>query len=189
MVHHGHRFFLVFRNESGVLHEEELDFNSLFHDVAFSAVCKGRLPNDGRWEPVEVEPEWADGGLEAVTVSVAGSSRTYGRAVFSDRAMEVLRTRGFLGELQTDDHTDVSWDVEVRNTETTTRHDRKRASVRHQAYPIVQRALVELGAQRDLVADDSLSLWASAGLLAELREESANCLDRERADFLLGHLV
>ena len=86
------QFFLVFRSHSAVIHEEELDFNALIHDVAFSAVCTGRLANDGRWEPVRIDPERAGGSVEGVTVHVAGFCRTYGRAVFNDRAGEILRS-------------------------------------------------------------------------------------------------
>jgi hypothetical protein len=183
------RFFLVFRNQAGVMHEEELDFNALLHDVAFSAVCSGQLPNDGRWEPVDAEPEWAEGRLEAVTVSVAGISRRYDRGVFKARAKEVLLTRGLLGDMESDDRPPMSWDVEVRKPTTEARRDRRCASVRHHAYPLVQRGATEPGTRRGADEDTGPSISVSARLLAELREASAASLDRERADFLVGHLV
>lgn len=188
MIDGGYRFFLVFRSKAGVVHEEELDFNALFQDVTFSAVCGGRLPNDGRWGPAGVEPEWAGERLKAVTVRVASSSRTYSRAVFRDRAAEVLQTRKLLSEAQTDEQPAMSWDVEVRSWDTATRTGR-RAIVRHQAYPLVHRALRELGVNRKGAADNSVSVLASPSLIEELREASANSLDCERADFLAGHLV
>jgi hypothetical protein len=180
------RFFLVFRAGADVVHEEELDFNSLIHDVAFSAVCEGRLPNDGRWDPVRVEPEWADGTLEAIVVSVAGSSRTYGRAIFRDRAVEILQTRDVRNDRQANEPAKVSWGVEVRQAESEAGRHRRRASVRRQAYPL--RAMVD-GARQQSRRDTAASMLVTASLLAELREESANSLDRERADFLIGHLV
>jgi hypothetical protein len=183
------RFFLVFRDESGLVHEEELDFNALIHDVAFSAVCQGRLANDGRWDPVELEPELADGKVVGVTVQVAGLCRTYGRTIFNDRATEVRRTS--LLELSgTGERPTVSWEVQVRGAPET-QPDRKRVSVRVrlQAYPFVRRDLIELGPQHQEAAADTVSVCVSAVLLEELRRESASSLDRERADFLVGHLV
>jgi hypothetical protein len=182
------RFFLVVSGESGVLHDEELDFNSLIHDVVFSAVCNGRLANDGRWEPVTMEPEWAENKLAAVTVNVAGQSRRYGRAVFGDRVMEVLRTRQLLSDQRLDDQAQWSWHVEVRTSDVESRTDKRRASIRHQAYPIMQRALIERNEHRD-ARPEAPAVLVSADLLRELREESSSSLDRERGDFLTGHLV
>jgi hypothetical protein len=183
-----HQFFLVFRDQSAVLHEEELDFNALIHDVAFSAVCSGELANDGRWEPVRLEPERAGGTVEAVTVHVAGSSRTYGRAVFNDRADEILRTKG-AELLRKANGADVSWDVEVRRAERPARPDRKRISIRRQAYPFVQREVTGLMNHCPQGPSGAMSVRVAADLVEELRTESANSLDRERADFLVGHLL
>jgi hypothetical protein len=43
--------------------------------------------------------------------------------------------------------------------------------------------------QRPMVMDASVTVAVSPTLLAELREASANSLDRERADFLVGYLI
>jgi hypothetical protein len=184
-----HHFFLVFRDQSGVVHEQELDFNALIHDVAFSAVCNGRLANDGRWEPTRLEPARAHGTVAGVTVHVAGSARTYGREVFQDRANEILlRTKGAASEaLGKADRTNVSWEVEVRSADT--RRERKRVSLRRQAYPLVQRDLTgAVDPQPDGPAG-TMSVRVAAGLVEELRRESAGSLDRERADFLVGDLL
>ena len=183
-----HQFFLVFRDQSVVIHEEELDFNVLIHDVAFSAVCSGQLANDGLWDPIRLEPESAGGTLEAVTVHVAGSSRTYGRAVFNDRAEEILRTKG-TELLRKANGTDVSWDVEVRSAETDSPRVGKRVSIRRQAYPFVQRDAAGLIEHCPEGPADAISVRVAADLVEELRTESANSLDRERGDFLVGHLV
>jgi hypothetical protein len=183
-----HQFFLVFRDQGVVIHEEELDFNALIHDVAFSAVCSGQLANDGRWEPVRIEPEYTGGTVEAVTVHVAGSSRTYSRAIFMDRADEILRTKG-VEFLKKADETDASWDVEVRSPDMAGRRDRKRVSIRRRAYPLVQPDAADLTNHGPDRPAGAMSVRVDADLVEELRTESANSLDRERADFLIGNLV
>ena len=188
MAPHSHQFFLVFRDQSEVIHEEELDFNALIHDVTFSAVCKGELANDGRWEPIRIEPELIDGAVAGVTVSVAGSSRTYGRAVMNDRANEIMRTKGE-GLLRNATETNVSWDVDVRSGETDVRRNAKRVSIRRQAYPLVRQDPTGLADECSEGHAETMTVRVAADLVEELRSESANSLDRERADFLIGHLV
>ncbi len=187
MVHSDHQFFLVLRSESGRLHEEELDFSALIHDIAFAGVTAGRLSNDGRWEPIAVEPEWRGETFEGVTVRVAGLSRAYGRAAFHDRAVEILCTKGVLGE-DPNEQARVSWNVERRSTTTHPSSGRTRASVRHRPYPLVPLALDE-GVKQDVENNDLISMRISSGLVTELCEASASSLDRERADFLVGRLV
>src|SRR2546430_15014055 len=93
-----YRFFLVFHDASGALaHEEEIkDLPSLWQDVVFSAVCTGKLRNDGKWEDVTIEPMLADGKPSGVSVSVAGLHKSYGMSIFADRAWEVLLSRGLV---------------------------------------------------------------------------------------------
>jgi hypothetical protein len=182
-----HQFFLVIRDESTVVHEEELDFNALIHDVTFSAVCTQELANDGRWEPIRLEPELANGTVTGVTVHVAGSSRTYGRAVFKDRADEVLRTRDT--ELLRQAGLNVSWDIEVRSPQTSPRRDRARVSIRRQPYPFADRRLAGSVDHQEERGADAMSVRVAADLVEELRRESANSLDHERADFLVGDLL
>jgi hypothetical protein len=182
-----HQFFLVFRDHAGVIHEEELDFNVLIHDVTFSAVCTGQLPNDGRWEPVRVEPDRRGETVESVTVHVAGARRTYGRTIFDDRADEILRTKG-AEWLTKANGADVSWDVEIRSTDTGARRNGTRVSIRRQAYPFVQKGPSGLMDHRPEGPAGEVSVRVAADLVEELRAESANSLDRERADFLVGHL-
>jgi len=188
MAPNTHQFFLVFRDQSEVIHEEELDLNALINDVTFAAVCKGELANDGRWEPIRVEPELIDGVVAGVTVNVAGSSRTYSRAVMKDRANEILQTRGE-ALLRTATETNVSWDVEVRSSETDARRNAKRVSIRRQAYPLVRPDPAGLADQNSERHVETMTVRVAADLVEELRNESANSLDRERADFLVGHLV
>jgi hypothetical protein len=188
MVPSGHQFFLVLRDKSGLLHEEELDFNLLIHDTAFAGVTAGRLANDGRWEPVGIEPVWSGRQFDGVTVSVAGISRAYGPALFHDRAVEILCSKGLLGDDQ-NDRDRVSWNVERRNTTKGSSGNRTRASLRHRPYPLVVQAPIGDVPTRAGEQDDSVSLRVSSGLVTELCELSANSLDRERADFLVGRLV
>jgi hypothetical protein len=192
MFRHSNRFVLVFRNRSGVVHREAVDLGTLVQDVTFSAVCHGRLPNDGRWEPVEAEPEWAGDSLMGVTVTVGGCSRTYDRAVFGQRAIEILGSRRSLSEAGGREASELSWDLEVSASdggEGAPRRDaRGRMALRHQPYPLLRRDQDGSGLQDDDDTGDSLSIRVSPDLLAELRRESADSLDRERADFLVGRL-
>ena len=161
MVVSGHQFFLVLRSETGLLHEEELDFSALIHDIAFAGVTAGRLANDGRWEPVAIEPEWKGETFEGVTVSVAGLSRAYGRTAFHDRAVEILCTKGVLREEDPHEQARVSWNVERRKPNTPPSNGRTRASVRHRPYPLVPQAL-EGDAKREAGNDDSISMRVSS---------------------------
>jgi hypothetical protein len=181
------RIFLVFRRRNEVVHEEELDLNSLVHDVAFAGVVRRRLPNDGRWEPVEVEPAWRDGKLDAVTVRVAGFARRYEPGVFTDRATEILRSKEIF-DVANDDAAEVSWELEVRSADEETERKLRHVRVRHQAYPIVQRNLAGRGTD-EAMRSATATVLVSDRLLAELRGDSAASLERERADFLAGHLV
>jgi hypothetical protein len=180
------RFFLVLRGHDEA-REEELDFNALVHDVVFAEVCRGRLPNDGRWTPVEVEPEWKGEELGSVKVTVAGFSRRYGRGVFRDRAVEVVHARRADRE-EADTRTELSWDVDVRRAETVTRGPMPRAALRHQPYPIVP-ATPGAFRQEPGRCPAALSLAVTSRVMEELCEASADSLDCERADFLAGHLV
>jgi hypothetical protein len=198
MFRHSNRFVLVFRNRSEVVHREDVDLGTLVHDVAFSAVCHGRLPNDGRWAPVEAEPAWAGESLMGVTVRVGGCARTYDRAVFGQRAIEILGSRRSVSEADGGEASELSWDLELSASDggegARGRGPRGRTSLRHQPYPLVPRDLVRRdedgsGLQEDDGTGDALSIEVSSDLLAELRRESADSLDRERADFLVGRLT
>jgi proteasome lid subunit RPN8/RPN11 len=191
MVVPGQALSFVFRTGSVVVHEETVDCNVLFHDVAFSAVCSGRLPNSGGWEPLMMEPELVDGRIHAVTVSVAGVSRTYGRAVFRDRAVEILLTKGLLRDQDAEDRVDeigVSWDLETCGVPGTPGRLRSLATVRQRAYPLARRPFPQ-SEEADRSGKGHFSIWISSELIDELREECRTCLDRERADFLAGDLV
>jgi hypothetical protein len=187
MVYQGPRFFLVVSDHAKVVHEEELNFNALFHDVTFSAVCRGSLPNDGKWGPTVLQTRSSGNRVEAVVVTVGGASRTYDRAVFRDRALEVLLNQAVAGESRADEKPELSWDLQVRDTAATGRR-RARASVRHQPYPLRQGSRpLAVAIPRD--GDDRLSIRISADLLADLHEVSTDSLDREQVSFLTGHLV
>jgi proteasome lid subunit RPN8/RPN11 len=184
-----HRFFLVLRDEDGAVRREELDFNALVQDVAFSAVCGGRLPNDGRWGPVSVEPEWEGTRVSAVRVAVAGCSRRYGRPVFRDRAVEVLHAPQGKERREMEMSSSVSsWDVEVGSPATAEGLPAARASVRHRPFPFAAGAggIASPDFERQAAC---ASVVISARLIEELCEASAGSLDCERADFLTGHLV
>ena len=86
MLYQGPRVSLVICDGSQLVHEEKLNFNALFDEVAFSAVCRGRLPNDGRWDPAVLKTTSRAGRVDAVQVGVGDSSRTYDRTVFRQRA-------------------------------------------------------------------------------------------------------
>jgi proteasome lid subunit RPN8/RPN11 len=137
---------------------------------------------------VQVEPQWADGKLDAVSITVAGRSDTYGRAIFRDRAMEIIHTKPALKGALANEETEIRWWVEVRQAQSGV-GGRRRASVRHRAYPLLYLDSVDVGSQKANGPDDSSLLVVSESLLRELLEESAESLDRERADFLVGHLV
>lgn len=188
MFHPNQQFFLVLRDKSGVLHEEELDFNGLIHDVAFAGVSGGRLANDGRWEPVAIEPEWSGETFDRVTVSVAGLSRVYSRDAFHDRAVEILCSKDIFSEGATGQDR-VSWNVERRMMNPTPPVRRTRTSVRYRPYPFV-RHVHEVRQSEDTIGiADQIDVRVSSDLIAELREVSSHSLDRERADFLVGQLV
>ena len=185
----GHRFFLVFRDASATLvHEEEIkDLASLWQDVVFPAVCAGELPNDGRWGPVTVEPDFADGKLSGVTVGVAGVCRSYGLSIFADRAWETLLHRGLIKDADTEETT-LRWKLEVRVGTDGPARRRLAASVTPHPFPLLRRPLSDFGIT-ERARHEPFSLFICSRLFSELREESANSLERERANFLTGHLA
>jgi hypothetical protein len=203
----------VLRDVSGTLvHEEEvIDFLPLYHDIAFAAVCGGRLPNDGRWGSTAVEPVWKEGRLAGITVCLAGLCKTYGLAMFAERAAEILLLTGFVKDDDREPDPHLSWTIEVREPVQTSSGARLRSTIRRQPYPFKERApcpgdpamrtsgdsrpsstcgvegappSIQQTGQADL-----FSLTIAAGLLDELRAASADCLERERADFLTGDLI
>jgi hypothetical protein len=187
MNHQGPRFFLVVCQRSEVVHEEELNFNPLVHDVAFSAVCRGALPNDGKWGPTVLESRSSGGRVEAIVVKVGSASRTYDREVFRDRALEVLLKRAVADESRPDEEPAHSWEVQVRDVPAAGRRP-ARASVRHQPYPLRQESRPpSVAIAPD--CDEGVSIRIAAQLLADLREVSTGSLDREQVSFLTGHLA
>jgi len=183
-------FFLVFHDASGALaYEEEIkDLPSLWQDVVFSAVCRGKLPNDGQWRDTTVEPIIADGRLSGVTVSVAGLRKSYGLSIFADRAWEVLLSRSVLQNEKGDEERRLSWEIKIRARKQEPQRRRFTTSVIHTPFPLTHGSLSDFGIP-DCEQQKPFSVWISSSLFDELREESATCLDHERADFLTGHIV
>jgi len=191
----GYRFVFVLRDASGTrIHEEDVfDFLPLYHDIAFTAVCHDRLSNDGRWGSTAVEPLWKEGQLAGITVCLADLHKTYGLAMFAERAGEILLLSGFVKEDDREPDPQLSWTIEMREAAQTSGGPRLRSTVRRQPYPLQRRA-PDVVAMRTNTGErcgeaDLLSVTIAAGLLEELRAESAGCLERERADFLTGNLV
>jgi len=188
-----HRFFLVFRDTSGAtVHEEEVtDFLALSHDLAFSAVRSGALPNDGNWGGARIEPVWEDGKLSRIAASLAGRQKTYDVSVIGDQARSLFLARGLLKPEEGEEEKEglLTWKLEPRERDGQARERKLRMSVTQRPYPLVRRALSEFGIQRPPATEEPTSLLVSAALLAELRESAANCLERERADVLTGYLV
>ena len=138
----GCRLVVVFRDDSGTLvHEEEVgDFLPLYHDIAFDAVCRGRLPNDGRWGATAVEPSWEEGRFMGITARLAEHCKAYGLAMFAERTAEILLGRGLLKDGEREQDQGLSWTIEARRVEQTGRNPKFRRAVRRQPYPLRDRA-------------------------------------------------
>jgi hypothetical protein len=196
-----HRYFVVYRNPSGAtaFEEEVTDFRPLYHDVAFRAVCAGTRANDGAWGEAAVEPVWCGGGLSGVTVRLDGAARTYSLAIFADQATELLVARNARdAAVPVKDEERPRWagtvgvrhaSVEGSSPDAQGAPARRRASVRRRPYPLVDRSECAAQLPRPESAGCRLSLFVASDLLADLKSASAESLEEERADFLIGYVV
>ena len=187
-----HRFFLVFRDQSGAtaFEEEVTDFRALYHDVAFRAICAGARANDGMWGDMLVEPVRREGNLAGVTVRVGDLSRTYGLTVFADQVSELL-VRHYAREQRELDEDRPRWEGStiVRHADVEEEMVRRHASVRRAPYPLIERAQCSVTLPDPEPNGNRVSLLIASRLVADLKEESAASLEEERADFLTGYVV
>jgi hypothetical protein len=189
-----HRFYLVFRDPSGAtaFEEEVTDLRALYEDLAFRSVCAGARANDGHWGVTGVEPAWRDATLAGVTVGIDGVTRRYGLAAFADQATELLvahqvRQPGSHEQKEARP----TWDgtIGIRHEAADEPPGRRRASVRRQPYPLIERERCrESFPVRNADAVRS-SIFVASRLAADLCAESAGSLEEERADFLTGCVV
>jgi len=183
-------FLLSIIDEAGaVVHREEVqDFLPCFEDLLYSAVCTGKVPNDGKLPPASVVPVWRDGEggeVAGVTVSLPPLSKRYGLVIFSDSVRQVERD---LVKDGGEGGKKFTWRVEAKEREEE-RKGKLRISLTRQPYPIVRRSLSDFGIEKGASGNNPFSLFISRSLIDELREETGRSLDTERADILSGYLV
>lgn len=179
-----------------IVHREEAgDFLPCYEDLLFSAVCSGKMANDGKPPRALIEPVWVDGvdGVEGkvagVTTSLLSLSKSYGLSIFAHRVWEVLVDKGLLKkEEEVDEARKVSWWVEAQKRDEE-RKGRLSISLSRQPYPLIHSSLSALGVTKPPEENEPFSLHISRPLLDELKEETGQSLDNERADILTGHLV
>lgn len=181
-----------------IWHQEEVrDFLPCYEDLLFDAVCAGQIANDGMLPPAVVEPVWAEdeaGRVAGITLHLPPRRRYYDKAIFADRVWDVLIGQGWLKEAQ-GEAKNFAWYVEAQ-PRTAERKRRFASALTRQPYPLVPRPLSDFGIappgdDEDDSEDDSaaVSLFIAATLLEELQAETAQSLEKERADFLAGQLL
>jgi hypothetical protein len=192
MVKSSHVFIQTITDEEGnVKHQEEArDFLPCYEDLLFAAVCSGAAPNDGSLPPATIEPVWADSGasrVAGVSACLPPLSKQYDHAIFADRVLELLVEKGLVKELS-EEGKKLAWHVEAKPREEE-RKKRFSSALSRQPYPLSQRPLSDFGVAQADGNGKPFSVFIAAALLEELRAETAKSLDRERADFLCGHLA
>ncbi len=192
MIKSSHIFIQTITDEAGAIkHQEEArDFLPCYEDLLFAAVCAGAAPNDGSLPQVTIEPVWADSGARMVAGVMAclpPVSKQYDNAIFADRVWELLAEKGLVKELSEEGKKFV-WRVEAKPREEERRR-RFSSSLSRRPYPLAQQPLSDFGVAQAGGNGQPFSLFIAAPLLEELRAETARSLDKERADFLCGHLA
>jgi len=180
-------FSLSIRDTNGrLLHDEDLQNPSpCYEDLLFSGVRTGGIQNDGKAPDAFVEPVWMDQAsweVSGLRVSLAGTTKTYDRSVFSDRVWQVAATKEFSKQVKT-----FSWRVNARKRQ----DERKRLhiSLSREPYAIARSSLAQFGVKGPPRSDDPCPFLVSRSVADELRHETANSLDEERASILAGYLV
>jgi len=194
MLQSRYSFLLMITDQAGVVvHQEEIqDFLPCYEDLLFSAVCTGKIPNDGKLPPASVEPMWQgeeEERVAGVVVSLPPFSKRYGLSIFAERVWEVLVERELVKE-EREEGRRFSWRIEAKEKKwEEKRKGRLYISLSRQPYPLVHESLSCFGIEKAPVENRPLSLFISRSLLEGLQEEAAQSLDTERADILTGRLV
>jgi hypothetical protein len=190
-----YKFILTIMDDGRkVVHEEDVaDFSPCYEDLLFTAVFTGKVENDGTTHRAIIEPVWRDGEparVGGITMSLPQLSKRYGSAIFAQRVWEVLLQRDFLKDEGDRDGEKLTftWQVEAKPSQAE-KKSRLSISLSRRPFPLTDPSLAPIRAARFPRQNNSLSLFLSRQLLQELKEETANSLNQERADILTGHLV
>jgi proteasome lid subunit RPN8/RPN11 len=185
-----HHFILTITDEAGsVLHSEEMnDFLPCVEEIYFAAVCAGQVANDGKPASALIEPVWSNADKETlagVRASLPPLSKTWGLEIFADKVTQALRNGDKLREWL-EEKKKFAWQVTAEpRAEEKTRRFTSRLS--RAPYPLERRPLADFGIVQSEAR--AFSVFIASALLDELRRATADSLEIERADFLLGHLL
>jgi hypothetical protein len=186
-----HNFVVTVRDASGKeVYRGVVDgMQPCYEDLLFSAVVAGVVPNDGAILPASVEPvRTVEQRLAGVILSLGSFRKFYSRTVFACSVWSALVALQSPAQLD-DEEPSLMWDVEVHANDTPAPKTRFVKTVRRGRYPLSEAAAGEFQIQSEAQKSDGLLLYVSKAILAEMAAETANSLDRERADFLTGRLV
>ncbi len=183
MLRFTHSLSLAVRDENGQpVHQEPVrDLRPCYEDLLFSAVCAGKVPNDGAFPPAIVEPVWRDRRVAGLTLALTGFQKFYGLPIFADRVLEVLVAKKLVEEAGQRER--YCWQIEASEAAGDGRRGKLAVSLARRPYPFCDAVAGPGGS-----SDGPFPVSVSAALLGELREATASSLELERADILTGRL-
>jgi hypothetical protein len=185
-----HQFYIRLLDGDGasVGRQEAAGFLPLYEDMLFAAVRSSLAPNDERPPAGKLEPVWKEGRVTGVAASLAGATKIYSLDVFKHEVHELLLKLGTWKNAGQETPV-YKWRVEAE--EAAAPAGRKlQVRVRRRPYPFQDLPLSSLGIPaQDGANGEALRLYVAAGVVEQLRRETAGSLNVERADILCGTLV
>lgn len=204
MLESQYDFVMEITGEEGqVIHRGEI-FNNLspcYEELLFMGVCEGTFSNDGALPSAFVEPVWSPSGPpDATGFSISlppFSPQKHNWSILKDHLRHILCEKDLVE--QTDDENPdsskarmvkVQW--AVRAYERSTQEEkpsRLSCTLVRQPLPFTHRAFTSFGIDNVPPEQSPVVIVMARPLLAQLREEAADSLEKERANILTGHLV
>lgn len=191
MIESAYRYVAVMKGQGGSVRSAlPGDFLPCYEDLLYSAVAEGTLPNDGLLRRATVEPLW-DGGpagkIRGVEIRLPPLAKPYPLAIFADpvRALwaERCQAQGVEGAPA---EVEFSWHIETEQIPAKP-PGKLQARLSRAPYPFLDRSLASFGIEAR--GSPPPPVFVSQALFEGLRQDTAESLEAERADLLIGYLA